>query len=153
MDNTDHSTPLNITIAVGADHTGVELKSELSKLLENDGYVVDNFGTDTGDSVDYPDYAKLVSDSVGAGRANFGILICGTGIGMSMAANHHPAIRAALCSTEQQAQLSREHNNANILCLGARQISAEQAKPIVRKFLSTGFAGGRHALRIAKIPL
>lgn len=154
MDQEDDSTSLTaITIAFGADHAGFELKDTLLKLLKEDGYQVENFGTDTADSVDYPDYAWPVADCVSAGRANFGILVCGTGIGMSMAANHHPAIRAALCSTEEQARLGREHNDANVLCLGARQISAEEAQVIVMKFLSTKFAGGRHGRRIAKIPL
>jgi RpiB/LacA/LacB family sugar-phosphate isomerase len=152
LDHKDDNASLTATIALGADHAGYELKDDLINLLKNDGYRVENFGTNSGDSVDYPDYSRPVVDSVSSGRAKFGILVCGTGIGMSIAANHHPAIRAALCSTEEQAKLSREHNNANILCLGARHLSSEQTNIIVKTFLSTGFAGGRHARRIAKIP-
>ena len=154
MDYKDDSAPLTTTIiALGADHAGYGLKNALISMLKNDGYKIDNFGTDSSDSVDYPDYSRPVVNSVSSGEANYGILVCGTGIGMSMAANHHPSIRAALCFNEEQARLTREHNDANILCLGAREISFEQAQVVVKKFLTTGFAGGRHARRIAKIPL
>ncbi|MFC1480790.1 ribose 5-phosphate isomerase B [Candidatus Neomarinimicrobiota bacterium] len=154
MDQKDDNSPLTATIALGADHAGYQMKEDLINLLKNDGYGVENFGTDSGESVDYPDFARSVADRVSSGAVKFGILICGTGIGMSMAANHHPAIRAALCFTEDQAQITREHNDANVLCLGAHQISSEQAKLIVKKFLSTAFSGAaRHERRIAKLSL
>lgn len=137
-------------IVVGADHGGYELKERIAGLLKDEGYAVIDVGCDSTDSVDYPDYAEKAVDEILGDRAAYGILICGTGIGMSIAANRHYGIRAANCFDENTAALSREHNNANVLCLGARVIEAEKALEMVRVWLHTDFAGGRHQTRIDK---
>jgi ribose 5-phosphate isomerase B len=139
-------------IAIGSDHAGFEYKERLKKLLDEIGKPYQDFGTTSPDSVDYPDIAHLVSKAVTSGKYLQGILICGTGIGMSIVANKHKGIRAAACESPASAKLSREHNDANILCFGARIISWETATEIVKTFLSTPFSGGeRHMCRIEKI--
>lgn len=138
-------------IAIGADHAGFELKRVLKGELAGLGYSVTDLGTDDEESVDYPDFADSVATEVSSGRMKRGVLICGSGIGMSIAANRHPGVRAALCHDEDSARLAREHNDANILVMGARSIGEEQAKTCLRIFLETEFEGGRHARRVAKL--
>lgn len=139
-------------IAIGADHAGYSLKDYLKAGLEGAGYQVLDCGTHTADSVDYPDFATAVAHAVIANRAVFGVLVCGTGIGMSMAANRHPGIRAAVCSDVTGARLARNHNDANILALGARVLGPEVAWDCLRTFLTTEFDGGdRHRRRLAKM--
>ncbi len=137
-------------IAFGADHGGFELKTHLVKLLLNLGHEIDDIGCHSLESVDYPDYAKTVSQKISEGSCDVGILICGTGIGMSLVANRNNKIRAALCHDEYTARLSREHNNANILCLGARVLGSGVAEEMVKTWLSTSFDGGRHQQRISQ---
>jgi ribose 5-phosphate isomerase B len=139
-------------IAIASDHGGFELKEELKKLLTADGRELVDLGVDsTASSVDYPDYADALCGEILAGRAALGILVCGTGIGMSIAANRHRGIRAALCTDPYMARMAREHNDANVLCLGGRVLSVAAAIDIVRGFLAAAFAGGRHERRLAKI--
>lgn len=138
-------------IALGADHAGFELKEKIREHLVKRGLTVRDFGTDSGESVDYPDYAQAVGEEVAAGKAERGILVCGTGIGMSMAANKVPGIRAANARSEMDAQLSREHNDANVLTLGGRVLDVRTALSIVDRWLNTSFAGGRHGRRVEKI--
>ncbi len=135
-------------IAMGSDHGGVELKEHLLKLLESFGHSVEDVGCHSHESVDYPEYANLVSEKVSEGTCEAGILICGTGIGMSLVANRYRKIRAALCHDGYTARLSREHNDANVLCLGERVIGNGVAEDIVKTWLSTDFAGGRHLRRV-----
>jgi ribose 5-phosphate isomerase B len=137
-------------VAVGNDHGGLNFKGEILSLLEELGHEVEDFGCSTPDSVDYPDFADLVCKAVLEGRSERGILICGSGVGMSMAANRRSGIRAALCQEQFTARMSREHNNANVLCLGARIVGPSLAVEIVRTWLQTEFAGGRHQRRIDK---
>ena len=139
------------TIAVGADHGGYEMKQELAQQLREMGHSVVDLGTDSADSVDYPDFAELVVRSILNGEAEQGVLVCGSGIGMSIAANRHKGIRAALCSNENAAELARQHNDANILVLGERLTENSTAKQCVEKFFSTSFEGGRHARRVKKL--
>ncbi|CAM3250875.1 ribose 5-phosphate isomerase B [Streptobacillus felis] len=138
-------------IVIGNDHSGVDFKNQLVGHLLSKGIEVINVGTDSVDSVDYPDIAKEVSKKVLEKEANFGMLICGTGIGISIAANRISGIRAALVTNELCARLSRQHNDANILVLGARVTGIELAKSCVDAFLSAEFEGGRHSNRISKI--
>jgi ribose 5-phosphate isomerase B len=138
-------------ISIASDHAGFELKSSTIKLLEPFANKVIDCGTNSNAPVDYPDYAKLVCDQINEEDATFGILICGSGIGMSIAANRFSNIRAALCMNEEMAFLARAHNNANILVMGSRLINFDQVKLIVNKFFTTKFEGGRHSNRIAKI--
>ena len=138
-------------VVIGNDHAGVEFKNTILKHLENQGYEVINVGVDVVESVDYPDIAKEVTKKIVDNEAQFGILICGTGIGISIAANKVEGIRAALCHNEFTAKLSRQHNNANIIALGARVIGDELGKACVDVFLNTEFEGGRHANRVSKI--
>lgn len=138
------------TIAIGNDHGGTELKNKIIEKFGSEFKFI-NCGADTNDSVDYPDYSKKVCNIVLEEKADFGILICGTGIGMSIAANRYRRIRAALCHHSLEAKLTREHNNANILCLGARMIGDEVAYDCLKTFASTEFLGGRHLRRIEKI--
>lgn len=138
-------------IAIGCDHGGFELKNHLVDYLKNKGVDVKDFGVYTEDSVDYPDCAKPVCKAVLSGECEKGILICGTGIGISIAANKFDGIRAALCSNVFSAKMSKEHNNANIICLGGRVTGRELAFMIVDAWLEAEFQGGRHANRIAKI--
>jgi ribose 5-phosphate isomerase B len=138
-------------IALGADHAGYELKDKIKRKLEAEHYEVTDEGTGSAESVDYPDFARKVGEDVAGGRAQFGVLVCGTGIGMAMTANKVPGIRAANVSSEYEAQMSREHNDANVLALGARILDEEKALAIVHKWLHTDFAGGRHQRRVDKI--
>lgn len=140
------------TIAISSDHAGVALKSALISALQAEGYrLVDCGAHDAAESVDYPDYAHEVCNEILNNSAAFGILICGSGIGMSIAANRHTAIRAALVSTPEIAALARAHNNANIICLGARFMDANTAIQTTRAFITTDFEGGRHARRVEKL--
>ena len=139
------------TIAVGGDHAGFEHKSELIPFLSDAGYTVKDFGTHTGDSVDYPDFAHPVAAAVEAGEFDLGILVCGSANGVAITANKHQGVRAAICWQEELAVLARQHNNANIVCIPARFIDITLAKAIVDQFLSTDFEGGRHANRVNKI--
>ncbi len=142
-----HDTP----IALGADHAGFELKALLRAALEADGHATLDLGTDGPASVDYPDFAAAVCAAVAGGGARLGVLICGTGIGISIAANRHPAIRCALVHDVTGARLTRAHNDANVIALGARLIGPEVALEALRVFVGTPFEGGRHARRVLKL--
>jgi ribose 5-phosphate isomerase B len=141
----------SLIIAVAADHGGVALKNRLAAFLIEGGHQVLDFGTDGTASVDYPDFAKAVCAAVAQAEADFGILVCGTGIGMSIAANRYPAIRCGLAHDVTTARLTRAHNNANVLAIGARIVGEEVALDILGAFLSTPYEGGRHDRRIAKL--
>jgi ribose 5-phosphate isomerase B len=138
-------------ITIGSDHAGFELKEKIKKYLDELGYKYKDFGTDSNESVDYPDYALKVAESVSKKEFDRGILICGSGIGMCMTANKIPGIRAALCHNIETAKLSREHNDANVLTFGAKMIDEDTAKDIVKVWLKTEFLGERHLRRINKI--
>jgi ribose 5-phosphate isomerase B len=138
-------------IALGADHAGVLYKKTVIEFLKNKGFEIQDFGTNTSDSVDYPDFAHPVAQIVENKEATFGILICGSGNGVAITANKHANIRAALCWNLETAELARQHNDANILCLPARFITENQAVEMVEKFLQTSFEGGRHQKRVDKI--
>lgn len=138
-------------IAIGADHAGFELKEKIKQYLIRKGVEVDDRGTNSAESVDYPDYARLVGEEVAGRRAESGILVCGTGIGMAIAANKVPGIRAAKVNSEEEAQLSREHNDANVMTIGGRVLDEPSAFKIVDRWLSTPFSGGRHQRRVDKI--
>lgn len=138
-------------IALGSDHAGFELKEKIKQKLTSQGITVDDRGTNSTASCDYPDFARLVAEEVAERGADLGILVCGTGIGMSIAANKVPGIRAAKVDTEFEAERSREHNDANVLTLGAGIISEDEASKIVDRWLATPFAGGRHERRVEKI--
>ena len=140
-----------VAVALGADHAGWELKEALKAWLIDQGHQVLDFGTHAPDSVDYPDYAALVGESAADHKVECGLLVCGTGIGMAMAANKVPGVRAALCGDLYTARLSREHNDANVLVLGGRLLGADMAADILQAWLETDFAGGRHARRVEKI--
>lgn len=135
-------------IAIAADHAGPDYKKRLIEHLTAKGYTCLNMGTDTEESVDYPIYADKVCQKVLSGEAELGILICGTGIGMSIAANKHKGIRAGLCADPDSAALTRQHNNANVLCMGARILSFEKVVEITEAFLGAEFMGGRHQRRV-----
>jgi len=138
-------------IAIGSDHAGFALKAKLITILEAVGHQVKDFGCYSEDSIDYPDYAHPVANEVEQHEADLGVLICGSGNGISMTANKHQGIRCALCWTPEIASLARQHNDANILSLPARFISEELATEILHAFLSAQFEGGRHATRVGKI--
>ena len=138
-------------IAIGNDHVAVELKEHIKKYLEDKGHTIVNFGTDTSDRTDYPIYAKKVADAVVSKECELGILICGTGIGISMAANKVKGLRAAVCSEPYSAALTRQHNNANIIAFGARVIGTATAEMIVDAFIEAEYEGGRHANRVDMI--
>lgn len=138
-------------IAIASDHAGVTLKAELVGELKRLGHDALDLGPSEVVSVDYPDYAVKVTDAVTKGKASLGALICGTGMGMAITANKVPGVRAALCHTEFEARMSRQHNDANVLCLGQRVTGGGLAIEILKVFLSTGFEGGRHAVRVEKI--
>lgn len=140
---------MNKKIIVGADHGGVELKNHVKKYLESKGYEVIDIGTDTTDSCDYPIYAHKLCKKIQEGEAPIGILVCGTGIGMSIAANKHKGIRAACCSDTFSARLTRLHNDANVLCFGARVVGAGLALDLVDNFIEAEFEGDRHAKRVS----
>jgi ribose 5-phosphate isomerase B len=139
------------TIALGADHAGFELKEALKAWLIDEGYQVVDYGTHSTHSVDYPDYAAQVAMAVADQKVERGVLVCGTGIGMAIAANKIPGVRAALCSDLYTARMSRAHNDANVLALGGRLMSPEMARDILRMWLETEFAGERHRRRLDKI--
>ncbi len=134
-----------------SDHAGLPLKLALKVALEAEGHAVADLGAHDAQSVDYPDYAAKVAEAVAAGQAPFGILVCGTGIGMAIAANRHPGIRAAVLHDSTEARLTRAHNDANIACFGARTIGVETALDALRVFLATPFEGGRHQRRVDKL--
>ncbi len=138
-------------IALAADHAGFELKEKIRRHLADLGIGVDDLGTDSSEPVDYPDYARIVGEKVADRRADRGILVCGTGIGMSIAANKVAGIRAAHVTSEVEAQLSREHNDANVLTVGARVLDEGAALKIVDRWLNTAFTGGHHQRRVEKI--
>ena len=138
-------------IALGADHAGYELKEKIKQHLEQKQITIQDEGTNSTESVDYPDFAARVAHDVRERRADLGILVCGSGIGMAISANKVSGIRAAHVSSEYEAQMSREHNDANVLALGARILQEDEAVRIVDKWLSTDFAGGRHQRRVEKI--
>ena len=138
------------TLIVGSDHAGLELKRELLGIAAELDYEVVDIGTHTSDSTDYPDYAHQVASAVSNGEG-LGLLVCGTGRGMSMAANRHPGVRAAVCSDVFSASMSRQHNDANVLCIGARVVGGGLAAEIVKAFLAASFEGGRHERRVKKI--
>lgn len=140
-----------LSIAIGCDHAGFELKEVLKKHLEQKSYIVNDLGTYSSDRADYPDFGHLVATTVEKHEVEYGILMCGSGNGINMAANKHKGIRAALCWNVEIAKLARQHNNANILTLPARFIDPNEAKACVDVFLSTAFEGGRHLDRVNKI--
>ena len=138
-------------IAIGCDHAGFPIKNGIMTMLQSQGHMVLDFGTHSLESVDYPDFAHAVAESVESGQADRGIVICGSGNGVAITANKHQGIRCALCWTEEIASLARLHNNANIIALPARFVTEILAQAMVRIFLSTEFEGGRHARRVDKI--
>ena len=140
-----------MTIAIGNDHAATAYKNRLAEHLKEKGFEVINFGTDTTESCDYPVFAKKVGKAVVSGEADFGLLICGTGIGMSIAANKVKGVRASLCTDLVMAEYTRLHNDSNVLCMGARIIAYEMAEMIADKYLSTKFEGGRHQRRVDMI--
>lgn len=138
-------------IAIGSDHAGFELKEKVKQALMKQGHEVTDEGTADTTSVDYPDFARKVAHNVTGHRSQLGVLVCGSGIGMAISANKVPGIRAAAINSVEEAQLSREHNDLNVLAIGARIVDEAKALKIVDTFLKTGFAAGRHAQRVAKI--
>lgn len=138
-------------IAIGNDHAAVDLKNKIMAYVKELGHEVENYGTDTNASCNYPEYGEKVARAVAAGHADCGILICGTGVGISIAANKVKGIRAAVCSDVTTARLVKEHNNANIIAFGARIVGEELAKDIVKAYLDAEFLGGRHENRVAMI--
>lgn len=140
-------------IAIASDHAGMTLKTEIFRVLQELGFDVEDLGPTETTAVDYPDYAHLLAKAVSDGRVERGVLICGTGLGMSMAANRHPGVRAALCHDAYTAEMARRHNDANILCMGARAVGGGVAEQMARVFFETPFDGDRHQRRVAKIEL
>ena len=138
-------------IAIGNDHTAVEMKNHIKQYLEEKGYTLVNFGTDSDERIDYPVYGKKVADAVASGECDLGILICGTGIGISLAANKVKGIRAAVCSEPYSAEMTRRHNDANIIAFGARVVGPATAERIVDAFLEAEYEGGRHGVRVDMI--
>ena len=140
-----------MNIILANDHAGTSLKNEIKKVLENKGYSVINLGCDTEESVDYPDFAHPLAEKISNNQNLKGIIICGSGIGVSMSANKHKSVRSALCWNKETAKLSRSHNNANVLSLPARVLKKKEAIEMVEIFLNTEFEGGRHERRVDKI--
>ncbi|MBQ0787922.1 MAG: ribose 5-phosphate isomerase B [Oceanihabitans sp.] len=140
-------------ISIGNDHAGTDYKFAIIKHLEAKGYTVKNYGTDSTESVDYPDFVHPVADDVENEKVDFGILICGSANGVAMTANKHQKVRAGICWTKEITQLTRQHNNANIICIPARYTALQQAIEMVDTFLETKFEGGRHQNRVDKISL
>lgn len=138
-------------IALGSDHAGFELKEKIKEQLKELGLQFEDFGTTSCDACDYPDYARAVAQSVSQGKCSWGILCCGSGIGVSIVANKIRGIRAALCHDEQDASTSRKHNDANVLCLAGRRTTPDQCAKIIKEWVSTDFEGGRHQRRVDKI--
>ncbi|MEO8559138.1 MAG: ribose 5-phosphate isomerase B [Rhodospirillales bacterium] len=139
------------TIGIAADHAGLELKELLKCRLAGWGYGVLDLGTNSTDSVDYPDFGKALADAIASGRIKRGVAVCGTGIGISIAANRNPKVRAAVCHDATSARLTRLHNDANVIALGARLIGPETASDCLKAFLDTEFEGGRHERRVGKL--
>jgi ribose 5-phosphate isomerase B len=146
-------SPFNLfqPIAIGSDHAGFDYKEQIKQYLEKKGLHVRDFGTYGKDSVDYPDFAHPVADSVEKGECSFGILFCGSANGVAITANKHQGIRAAICWNATIAELARKHNNANIICIPARYVSLDLSEQMVESFISTEFEGGRHQNRVSKI--
>jgi ribose 5-phosphate isomerase B len=142
-----------LPVAIGADHAGFEYKEFLKQVLQDAGWIIEDKGTYSMDSVDYPDFAHPVADMTATGQAAFGILVCGSGEGVCITANKHSGVRAALCWNEEVARLSRQHNNANVICMPARFVSKEEASAMLHAFIDTAFEGGRHEKRVEKINL
>jgi len=138
-------------VAIASDHAGYEMKSFVQSYLEKNGFQVLDLGPESDSSVDYPDYGHALGAALDNGEAEYGVALCGSGIGISIAVNRHKSVRAALCQNGLMAKLSRKHNNANVLVLGARLIGAEVANDCLNAFFNTEFEGGRHELRVAKI--
>jgi len=138
-------------IILGADHAGLALKDALAARLRDRGWDVDDVGTETPESVDYPDFGHRVARAIASGEHTLGLLVCGSGVGMSISANRHPGVRAVVCSEPYSAQMARAHNDANVLCLGARVVGPGLAESILDAFLDSEFEGGRHARRVGKI--
>jgi len=139
-------------IAIGNDHAGTELKLHILRYLEENNHTVINVGTDTDESVDYPDFAHQVAQKVDQGETEKGVVICGSGNGVNITVNKYPGVRSALCWTPEIAALARQHNNANVIAIPARFVSAEMALEMVKVFFETDFEGGRHSRRVDKIP-
>lgn len=139
-------------VSIGNDHAGTELKFKFMELL-SDRYDITNHGTDSSDSVDYPDFVHPVASDVESGRSEFGILICGSGNGVCMTANKHQGVRAGLAWTAEIAELTKQHNNANVICIPARFLSEDEAVDVLNAYLNTEFEGGRHQRRVDKIPV
>ena len=140
-----------LPVAIACDHAGLELKESLKQVLTRLSIGFVDLGTHTPASIDYPDYAHAVASGVAEGRFLWGVLVCGTGLGMSMAANRHRGVRAAVCSEPYSAHMARQHNNANVLCMGSRVVGTGLAEAILKAFSEGVFEGGRHAARVAKI--
>lgn len=140
-------------IVIASDHAGIDLKARLVRFLETAGHRCRDLGPMDESSVDYPDFAHRLAEAVAHGEAEMGILICGTGIGMSMSANRHPGVRAALCHDAFTAEMARRHNDANVLCMGARVLGVDVAEQITQVFLDSEFEGGRHQRRVEKIEI
>ncbi|XXF80507.1 ribose 5-phosphate isomerase B [Myxococcaceae bacterium GXIMD 01537] len=138
-------------VIIASDHAGLELRQEIVSALRERGVSCEDAGPASRESVDYPDFARKVSRAVAAGEYSLGVLVCGTGIGMSIVANKYRGVRAALCTTEFEARMARAHNDANVLCLGQRVVGAGVARAILEAFLATPFEGGRHEKRVQKI--
>ncbi len=138
-------------IAIGSDHAGYELKSAVATLLAGDGYDVEDVGTDSTESVDYPDFAAAAAEAVAVGEADRAVIVCGSGVGVAIVANKLEGIRAVNAHDPDEAEMSRRHNDANVLTLSGRRLDAAAAEPIVERFLETDFEGGRHARRVEKI--
>jgi ribose 5-phosphate isomerase B len=138
-------------VVFGSDHAGLALRAEAVKVARGLGLEVDDLGPFSGDSVDYPDFARQVGEAVASGKARLGVLVCGTGIGMSIAANKVKGVRAAHCTTEYEARMARAHNDANVLCIGERVVGLGLGGAVVKAFLETPFEGGRHARRVEKM--
>lgn len=139
------------SIAVAGDHAGFPLKTKLIEILKEEGWSVLDLGTNSHDSVDYPDFGYALADAMADGRAERGLIVCGSGIGISIAANRHPAVRAAMCSEPVSAEMARRHNDANVLALGARFVGEAVAVATLKAFLDAPFEGGRHARRVEKL--
>lgn len=142
---------MNKKIYIASDHAGYEFKEKIKECLQDKGFEVEDLGTNNGDAVDYPDYAFKLGKKVTADKNSLGILICGTGIGMCIAANKVKGVRAAHCTSSMEAKMTKKHNKANVLCLGARIISYDLAVKIIDCFIENGFEGGRHEERVEKI--
>lgn len=141
----------NITISIAADHAGFETKEKIKHWLVEKGYTVNDFGTSSTDSVDYPDFGSLVANSLSSNNSKFGVLVCGSGIGMCMVANRYPGVRAVVIRSKEDAELSRQHNNANVACFGSRITNEKEIIFLLDVFLNKEFEGGRHNKRVSKI--